>query len=65
MHESVVTFGAELKRVSTTLDGGWTITFTVDNSEAQRIMQLSQFRDQYLQVAVAPFPKVGDSCNAV
>ncbi len=47
-----ITLQAELKKVSTTIDGGWSITFHVDDSEAANIMTMSQMRDTLLQLAV-------------
>lgn len=52
-------FKAIFAKASTTVDGGWNVTFSVDSSEAQAIMDLAAMRDNVLQVAVIPIK--GDS----
>jgi hypothetical protein len=49
-----IAFNAIFKRVTTTVDGGWSLTFSLDASEASQVMQLSQFRDCLLSVGVVP-----------
>jgi hypothetical protein len=49
-----ITFEALFKRTSTTVDGGWSLTLTVNQSEAQALMDLMKFRDNRLQVAIIP-----------
>lgn len=49
-----VTLQAIFSKASTTVDGGWNITFAVSQDEAKAIMQLSQLREQLVQLAVVP-----------
>lgn len=50
-----ITLQALFARATTTVDGGWNITFSVSQAEAKEVMQLSQLRDQVLQLAVVPY----------
>jgi hypothetical protein len=52
--DQAVTFQAIFNKATTTIDGGWNVTLSVSNDEAQRILQLSNMRDQVLQVAIIP-----------
>jgi len=49
-----ITFIATFGKLTTTIDGGWNITFQVSQDEAAQVLQLSEFRDTLLQVAVVP-----------
>lgn len=49
-----IAFNAELKKVSTTLDGGWTITFSAGQNEVSNILELSKYRDMLLSIAIVP-----------
>jgi hypothetical protein len=50
-----ITFVALFSKATTTVDGGWSITFEVGQDEAIKVVQLAEFRGQALQVAVIPF----------
>lgn len=56
MKEDAVTFQAIFTKATTTVDSGWNVTFSVDQSEAQAIIDLSAMRNYVLQVAVVPNP---------
>lgn len=47
-----ITFQAILNKITTTIDGGWRVSFDVPQSESEEVMKLSEKRDQNLQVAV-------------
>lgn len=49
-----ITLQAAFAKATTTVDGGWNITFSVSQDEAQAVLQLSQMRDSLLQLAVIP-----------
>lgn len=49
-----ITFEAIFFKASTTIDGGWQVTFSVNQSEAEKLLQVSQYREEILQVAVVP-----------
>jgi hypothetical protein len=49
-----ITLQALFAKATTTVDGGWNITLAVDASQANEIMQLTQFRDSVLQCAFVP-----------
>lgn len=49
-----ITFTALFSKATTTVDGGWNVTFSVNQEEADQIMELSQLRAIMLQVAVVP-----------
>lgn len=51
---SETTFSAILNRITTTLDGGWRISFDVPKRESKEIMELSQMRNVVLQLGVVP-----------
>jgi hypothetical protein len=51
----VITLEAILMKISTTVDGGWNITFSADQSQVDSIMLLSALRDEPLQFAIVPF----------
>lgn len=52
--EKAVTFSAVFYKATTTVDGGWTVSFHVSQSEAENIMKLSKLRDTLVQVACVP-----------
>lgn len=43
---------AILNKISTTVDGGWRITLDIDQSQCDIIMQLSQLRDQAIDIDI-------------
>jgi len=47
-----ITFQAIFSKATTTVDGGWNVTFAVTQDEARAILQLAQLRDTLLQVGV-------------
>lgn len=49
-----ITFQGIFSKATTTVDGGWNVTFAVSQDEAQAVLQLAQLRDQILQLAVLP-----------
>jgi hypothetical protein len=49
-----ITFQAILSKASTTVDGGWVVSFAVSQDEAQAVLQLTELRDDLLQLAVVP-----------
>lgn len=49
---------ATLKKITTTVDGGWSITFDVPDSESMNILQLAQLRDRLLQLGAVPVPQI-------
>lgn len=49
-----ITFQAVLYRISTTVDGGWSITFHAPNNASGEVLKLGDVRDQVLQLAVIP-----------
>lgn len=49
-----VTMTAIFCKATTTVDGGWNLTFTVSQDEAAQVMQISEFREHLLQLAVLP-----------
>lgn len=49
-----ITFEGELSKITTTVDGGWNITFSVGQDQAEKILPLSEYRDTSLQFAVVP-----------
>jgi len=57
MEEDAVQLNLQLQAIRTTVDGGWRITFDCDSSQSQEIMNLSQYRDQLLTVAILPHPE--------
>jgi hypothetical protein len=54
-----ITFQAIFGKATTTVDGGWNVTFAVSQEEAKQVLQLSQLRDSVLQVAVIPIDELG------
>lgn len=54
MSESAVTFQAIFSKATTTVDGGWNLTLSVNQEEAEKILQVSAMRDMLLQVAIVP-----------
>lgn len=57
MEDQGITFQAIFIKAQTTADGGWRVTFDVDNSQSQNVNILSQLRDTLLQIAVIPLPE--------
>lgn len=49
-----VTLKAIFAKATTTVDGGWNLTFAVSADEAPQILQLASMRDMILQLAVLP-----------
>ena len=55
-----ITFSATLSRLTTTLDGGWRVSFDVSQSDCDAMMALSELRDVELALAIA---RVGEKEN--
>lgn len=51
-----VTLTAEIKKIQTTIDGGWSITIHCGQDEVKKVAQLSSLRDELVQVAFVPHP---------
>ena len=49
-----LTFHAVLVRLTTTVDGGWRLSFDVPQTDADSVMKLSDLRDCELALAIAP-----------
>ena len=47
-----ITLSAIVSGIRTTADGGWRVTFDVDNSQAQEILILSQLRDDLVHMEI-------------
>lgn len=54
MGKDGITFAAVFSKATTTVDGGWNITFSVSQDEASNVMLLSELREMLLQVAIVP-----------
>jgi hypothetical protein len=52
-----LTFVAAFHKATTTVDGGWRISFDVSEDEAKTVAQLSVLRGELLQLAVIPIPE--------
>lgn len=52
--KEAITLEAALYRVTTTVDGGWNITFQAGQDQAQQILKLSNLRGSQLQFAIVP-----------
>ena len=51
---SKVELDVVLNKITTTVDGGWRITFDCGNENATLIALLAQLRDQFLTVEIKP-----------
>jgi hypothetical protein len=49
-----ITFHAVLTRLTTTVDGGWRVSFDVAQSDKDGVMALSDLRECELALAIAP-----------
>jgi hypothetical protein len=47
-----VTFSAILNKITTTVDGGWRVTFDVPDSETPQMAELSKLRSSTLQIGI-------------
>lgn len=52
-----VTFTGIFNKASTTVDGGWTVSFHVSQDEAKSLLELAQMRDILMQVACVPIDR--------
>lgn len=52
--DHAITLLASLSKITSTVDGGWKITFDVPQTELTKIMQLSSLRDMALALAIVP-----------
>lgn len=58
--EQGITFKAIFNRATTTVDGGWRISFDVPESEAGSLLELAVLRGCVFQVAVVPIDTTND-----
>lgn len=49
-----ITLQGVFSKATTTVDGGWNVTFQCDQSQAQAILQLSSLRQTFLQIGLVP-----------
>lgn len=49
-----ITLVGMFARATTTVDGGWNVTFAMNQDEVQNIAKLSEFKDWMLQLAIIP-----------
>lgn len=49
-----ITFSAIFNKATTTVDGGWLVSFQVSQDKAAQIIQIASMRQSVLQVAVIP-----------
>lgn len=50
---SGISVSAVLVGIKTMQDGGWRITFDIDDSQSQQVLQLSQFREDLVHMDIA------------
>lgn len=49
-----ISLTAIFNKATTTIDGGWNLTFSVSQDEADKIMIISQLRDCLLKLQILP-----------
>jgi hypothetical protein len=49
---SAIKFDGILNKITTTIDGGWNVTFSVSQNDTEELMRLSEFRSEALSVVV-------------
>lgn len=49
-----LTFLAIFNKATTTIDGGWNVTLSISQEQADTITKLAELRDTVLQVAIIP-----------
>lgn len=49
-----ITLQAIFVKATTTVDGGWRLTFDIAQNESGQIIDLAILRDQLLQLAIVP-----------
>ncbi len=47
-----ISVSAILVGIKTMQDGGWRVTFDIDDSQSQQVLQLSQFREDLLHMDI-------------
>lgn len=47
-----ITFSSVLNKITTTIDGGWRITFDVSDSESENMTDLAMMRNRRLQIGI-------------
>ena len=47
-----VTFQAILNKITTTVDGGWRVTFDVSDSDSNAMLDLAKMRETTLQLGI-------------
>lgn len=52
MTDDQITIRATFSKATTTVDGGWNITFSCGAQEAERIMELAKHRDEEIILVV-------------
>lgn len=52
--DEAISFNAIFEKATTTIDGGWRISFSLLQSESVNVQRLSTMRDQGLMLVVMP-----------
>lgn len=52
--DGAITFSAIFYRATTTVDGGWRVSFDINPNDADKIAALAEHRDDMFQVAAIP-----------
>lgn len=52
-----VTFRAIFSKATTTVDGGWNVTFSLAEHDGETVARIAELRDRTLQVAVVEVPE--------
>lgn len=47
-----ITFQAILNKITTTVDGGWRVSFDVSASDSEAMLELAKLRDTTLQIGI-------------
>lgn len=55
-----ITFEATLFKITTTVDGGWRVSFDLSHWDIQGIQELSKDRNSVFQVACVPVRQLED-----
>jgi len=53
-----ITLTGIFSKATTTSDGGWNLTLTFDNTQAQEIIKVAELKDRLLQLAIIPIPEL-------
>lgn len=58
-NEQGITFQAVFYKATTTVDGGWRVSFDVPETEAAQLLELAGLRGCVFQVACVPIDEMG------